>query len=80
MRWYACHPIQGIKANPTAQNLRENSPPYTAASAPEASGCSTLFPETVGIQLAERVLPANEVVDEDASPVASRTVGMVSLR
>ena len=38
------------------------------------------FPETVGIQLAERVLPANEVVEEDASSVASRTVGMVSLR
>ena len=38
-----------------------------------------LFPETAGIQLAERVLPANEVVEEDASLGAS-SVGMVSLR
>ena len=38
-----------------------------------------LFPEAVEIQLAKGVLPANEVVDEDASPIESRAVGTVSL-
>ena len=58
---------------------RMHSPPCTAVFAPGTSGCSTLFPESVVFQLAKRVLPANEIVDDDASLVASRAVGMVSL-